>query len=363
MLFSSSLTQRHQQVLWATIQHYVATAEPVGSKTLLQEYDFQVSSATIRNAMSCLEKAGLLYQPHTSAGRIPSDSGYRIYVDQLMKPDETVRIELEQVLANQLSWQSSSLEAMLQGAAKILATLSGCIALITLPTNSGHQRLRHLQLVPMEMGKVMLIVVTDTYETQSILMDLATDENGQGEENLDERALDRELQILSNFLNSKLAGKSFSELVSLDWGELDREFIHYGNFLKQLQQQLALRVQTPTSSPIMIHGLSEVLRQPEFSQLQQVQTLIHLLEEEQEQLFSLIFELSDLEQALSKVTVRIGSENPLEPMQSCTLVSAIYHQGKIPAGSVAVIGPTRMLYENAIVMVEAAADYLSDSLS
>lgn len=363
MAFSSNLTQRHQKVLWATIQHYVATAEPVGSKTLMQEYGFHVSSATIRNTMSWLEKAGLLYQPHASAGRIPSDSGYRIYVDQLMKPDETVKIELEQILANQLSWQSSSLEAVLQGAARILATLSGCIALITLPTNFGQQQLRHLQLVPMEMGKVMLIVVTDTYETQSILLDLPTIENAEEQENLDEQVTRRKLQILSNFLNSKLAGQSLSELATLDWGELDREFTSYGNFLKQLQKQLALRAQPPTSTPIMIRGLSEVLRQPEFSQLQQVQTLVHLLEEEQEQLFSLIFEVPDLEQSLSKVAVRIGSENPLEPMQSCTLVSAIYHQGKIPAGSVAVIGPTRMLYENAIIMVEAAADYLSESLS
>ncbi len=361
MSLQPTLSERHQNILWATIQHYVATAEPVGSKTLAQEYGFQVSSATIRNSMGWLEKAGFLYQPHTSAGRVPSDSGYRVYVDQLMRPDAIIGSKIEEIFAQKLLWNTGTLEAILQRAAKILAAVSGYIALITMPINPKSQSLLHLQLVPLEASRVMLIVVTDSYETESIVMELTAPEINS--EARDEAVMAEELEILSNFLNSKLRGQQLAELGGLDWGQLDREFAGYADFIEQLQTELSLRAQPPGSTPILVRGFSEVLRQPEFSQLQQVQTLIQLLEEGQNELLPLIFESSESEATANKVSVTIGSENPLEPMQSCTLVSAIYHQGKIPVGSVGVIGPTRMLYENAIALVEAAANYLSVSLS
>ena len=372
-----NLNERYQHILWATIRHYIATAEPVGSKTLIQEYDFSVSSATIRNVMGRLEKAGLLYQPHTSAGRIPSDWGYRIYVDQLITPDQTIGRQIEQTFSQQLQRNTSSFEALLQRATQILAALSGYIALITLPQQVNHQ-IRHLQLVSVAPGQVMLVVVTDAYQTHSILVDSPTTVAEEDPEY--EELVDGELQILSNFLNSKLQGRSLSELTTLDWVELDREFERYTDFLKLLVQELTRRFQPSASTPIMIHGISEMLRQPEFSQLEQVQMLIHLLEEEQDQLWPLIFELpqSDKLDRVSgtpplnggacadrrfPVNIKIGSENPLEPMHLCTLVSCTYRQGEIPVGSVGVIGPTRMLYESAIPLVKSTADYLSEAIS
>lgn len=350
------LTDRQQHILWATVRHYIATAEPVGSKALVDEYKLRVSPATIRNAMGVLEKAGLLYQPHTSAGRIPSDSGYRIYVDQLITPSEVLTRRVEQVLQDRLKWEDWSLEALLQGAAQILATVSGCITLITMPQTSS-ACLRHLQLVQVDPGRVMLIVVTDAYETQSALMELplADDEAPPNSE-----VVERELQILSNFLNSQLRGRSLLELAALDWSQLDQEFQRYGDFLKTFLADLSRRTQPQAATQIMIRGVAEVLRQPEFSELQQVQTIIHLLEEEQDQLWPLIFE-QPLERG-RRVAIRIGSENPLEPIRTCTLISSTYRRGEVPVGSVGVLGPTRMDYETAIAVVEAAADYLSDAL-
>lgn len=358
MTIQVQLTDRQQHILWATVRHYIATAEPVGSKALVDEYNLRVSPATIRNAMGVLEKAGLLYQPHTSAGRIPSDSGYRIYVDQLITPSDVLTRQVELVLQDRLKFEDWSLEALLQGAAQLLATVSGCITLITMPqTNTA--RLRHLQLVQIDPGRVMLIVVTDAYETQSALMDLPK----SGEETLpDPEVIERELQILSNFLNSQLRGRSLAELATLQWSQLDREFQRYGDFLKTSLADLSRRTQPQSATQIMIRGVAEVLRQPEFSELQQVQTIIHLLEEEQDQLWPLIFE-PEVEPGRRRVMVRIGSENPLEPIRSCTLISSTYQRGSVPVGSVGVLGPTRMDYETAIAVVEAAADYLSENLS
>jgi heat-inducible transcriptional repressor len=354
-----NLTNRQQQILWATIRHYIATAEPVGSKILAAEYDLSVSPATVRACMGFLEKAGLLYQPHTSAGRVPSDSGYRIYVDQLITPSEILGRKVEHLLADHLKGEEGGFEGLLRDSAQILSAVSGYIALITMPqTRTTH--LRHLQLVQPEPRRVMLIVVTDAYETQSVLMELPHSED---ETSLDESIIDRELQILSNFLNSKLRGRSLAELATLDWSELDREFARYADLLKQLLAELNRRALAPEPTPIMIRGISEVLRQPEFSELQQVQMLLHLLEEEQDQLWPLIFELPENTSLERRVKVLIGSENPLEPMRTCTLVSATYQQGEVPVGSVGILGPTRMLYENAIALVEAAADYLTGALS
>jgi heat-inducible transcriptional repressor len=173
-----NLTDRQQHILWATVRHYIATAEPVGSKALVDEYNLSVSPATIRNAMGTLEKAGLLYQPHTSAGRVPSDSGYRIYVDQLIQPSDTLARKVEQVL-DQLNWSDGRMDTALRGAAQILATISGYIAMITIP-QTNMACLRHLQLVQLEAGKVMLIVVTDAYETHSVLVQLRSTQKVTG---------------------------------------------------------------------------------------------------------------------------------------------------------------------------------------
>ncbi|MFN6567204.1 heat-inducible transcriptional repressor HrcA [Nostoc minutum NIES-26] len=354
------LTNRQQHILWATVRHYIATAEPVGSKALVEEYNLGVSSATIRNVMGVLEKSGLLYQPHTSAGRVPSDSGYRIYVNQLITPSEVLAKEVELTLQQRLHWEDWSLESLLQGAAQILATLSGCISLITMPQTTT-AILRHLQLVQIEAGRIVLIVVTDGYETHSKLMDLPP---VQEEKQPDPEVIDRELQIVSNFLNSHLRGRSLLELASLDWSQLDREFQRYGEFLKNSVAELTRRTIAPAATQIMVRGVAEVLRQPEFSQLQQVQTLIHLLEEEQDQLWPLIFDEPEAEEAgKPRVTVRIGAENPLEPIRTCSLISSTYRRGSVPVGSVGVLGPTRLDYESAIAVVAAAADYLSEAFS
>ncbi|HHP7232810.1 MAG TPA: heat-inducible transcriptional repressor HrcA [Xenococcaceae cyanobacterium] len=373
-----NLNKRSQNILKATIERYIATAEPVGSKAIANDCNLKVSSATIRNIMGRLEAAGLLYQPHTSAGRVPSDFGYRIYVDRLLIPDETRGKKLAASLYQKLPGERASLEALLQRATKILAALSGYIALITFPQNPT-DTLRHIQLVRVASGQIMSIIVTDAYHTDSILIESSFLENPE----MDEATISDELQLLSNFLNQKLKGRSLSEIAVLNWSEIKQEFAQYTDVFNILSQELGRSLQQTNYPHIAIHGIAEVLHQPEFSQVQQVQTLLYLLEEEKEQLAPVIFSfpedytfdregyrrsvgLSHLapnsaSSAKKKVMIKIGAENALEPMQTCAVVSANYYQDEIPVGSVGVIGPTRMLYENAIALVETTADYLSEA--
>ena len=178
---------------------------------------------------------------------------------------------------------------------------------------------------------------------------------------MDSELLSHELQVLSNFLPEHLRSRSLSELQQLDWRELGQEFELYGSLVGSMLQELDRRlVQSILPTQLMVSGVADVLNQPEFSELQQLQTILHLLEAGQSQLVPLIFEVPAQQQ---RVTIRIGTENILEPIRSCTLISSNYNRGPIPLGSVSILGPTRMDYESTIALVEATADYLSEHLS
>jgi heat-inducible transcriptional repressor len=328
----------------------------VGSKVLAQEYDLQVSPATVRQAMGMLERAGLLFQPHTSAGRIPSDHGYRLYVDRLIQPSRQVAQQVDSQLSQSLDWEGWSLEALLRDAAQILSTLSGYLTLITVPQVSPAS-IRHLQLVQVAPHQVLVVVVLASLETHSLVMQLPPQEEGPSPD-----ALDRELKILSNFLNTQLQGKTLADIAALDWLELGQEFQRYAQVLQTATGSLARRLNASHSSQFIMSGLAEVLRQPEFSEAPRFQAIVQLLEEEQAQLWPLVFETETEGAAGRQVRVWIGSENPLEPMQGCALISSTYSRGEVPVGSISVLGPTRMVYEDAIAIVEAAANYLSESL-
>ncbi len=368
------------------MRHYVSTAEPVGSKSLANGYNLQVSSATIRNVMSALEGSGLLYQPHTSAGRIPSDSGYRAYVNELMEPSRPLIRQMENTLSQRIGSQgshrpgshtqlfnSSRIESLLQESAQVIASLSGYVALVTLPQVES-ATIQHLQLVPVSDRQILLVVVLDVYNNHSILLPLLPAKASDGSEGLAEASGDiaSELQMLSNFLTHQLKGCSLQDAV-LDWSEIDRAFTRYASALQQAISDLSVRSQTKPATQILVSGLAEVLAQPEFSERSQIRSIVELLEDGRDQLWPLISTVSRASREVSPLTaaltpnqrlrIWIGSENPVEPMQSCALVTASYGQSPGPVGSLGVLGPTRMLYENAIAAVEAAANYLTDAVA
>jgi heat-inducible transcriptional repressor len=364
------LNVRQQNILRATVRHYVSTAEPVGSKSLVSGYNLRVSSATIRNVMGALEESGLLYQPHTSAGRIPSDSGYRAYVDELMTPSEPLTRQMEHTInqrldAQRLDWDGPVMEALLQESAQVLASLSGYIALVTMPQRN-EAKIKHLQMVRVSDDQLLLVVI-DTCNNHSILMPhppAAKDWVGEDTQ----VASDHELQILSNFLTAQLKGRSLRDC-ALDWSELDQAFQRYAQDLQQAMVDLSRRSRKSPATQILISGLAEVLGQPEFSERHQIRSIVELLEDGRDQLWPLISaESAHSEGETSllgnrRLRIWIGAENPVAPMRSCALVTTMYGSAPGPVGSIGVLGPTRMLYENAVAAVEAAANYLSDAVA
>ncbi|MBE9063062.1 heat-inducible transcriptional repressor HrcA [cf. Phormidesmis sp. LEGE 11477] len=360
------LNSRQRDILRATVRHYVNTAEPVGSKSLAKGYDLQVSSATIRNVMSALEGSGLLYQPHTSAGRIPSDSGYRRYVDELMVPSEPLTRRMETTLSDRLDWNGLAMEALLKESAQVLSRLSGYIALVTLP-HVGTSVVKHLKLVRVSDHQILLVVL-DIYDNHSVLLPIAPDpkDSELKDEHLD---IDAELQVLSNFLTNQLRGRSLHD-AKLDWSDLDQTFQRYTEALQSAIADLAKKTSTAPNSQILISGLAEALDQPEFAEREQIRSIVQLLEDGRDQLWPLIANplLPDTETGSplakrQRIRIWIGAENPLEPMRACALIASRYGHSPGPTGSLGVLGPTRMLYENAVAAVEAAANYLTDAVS
>ncbi|MEN9232208.1 MAG: heat-inducible transcriptional repressor HrcA [Thermostichus sp. DG02_5_bins_236] len=392
------LTPRQRKILWATVRSYIATAEPVGSKTLAQSYDLGVSTATIRNDLATLEQVGLLFQPHTSAGRIPSDFGYRVYVNDLLAtpsshstgiPHDTPQSDphpaLQRLMEHLNRQLGDDLDSLLQRVAQLLAHLSGCIALIT-PPQGPVVAIHHVQLVAVSPGRVMVLVVTDSYQTYSAMVSPPEWPSDR---------LEDELQLLSNFLTLKLRGKTFAELQDLSWLKLDEEFRTYGHWLQQLLRSVVQRYLQPPLGQVFSAGMTELMRQPEFSQAQQVQAVVQLIEEGSQQLQGMIglrpMDMTGLQtpkttQSSVKaksgstneeegngeqdphhpripVIIYIGSENPLESLHHCTVIASTYHRRSSPLGTVTLLGPTRMAYEHSIAAVQAVASHLTRALA
>ena len=319
------LPRRQQEVLQATVRHYVDTTEPVGSKTLVQRFGLDASPATVRSAMGALEQRGLLTQPHTSAGRIPSQRGYRHYVDCLLPAPGVAVGQLERELMG-LSLQWAALDDLLLQLARRLADLTGLLSLITRPQRRN-PRLQALRLVPS--GERLLVFLVE------------------------------EGACASN-LNLRLPAAAHGQLPALErWAceQLSRGELHWQTLPSQLKlsgavlrQGLHSHRQGLPSSPqaALTMGVGGLLLQPEFQRSDSLRPLLQLVEEEPGQVL-----LS--EQAGGLGGVWIGTEHPHPALGPCAVVQASYGAGADGLGHVALIGPMRMAYATARSAVQAVA--------
>lgn len=332
------VSERSLEVLRAIIGDYVATHEPVGSKRLVERYQFGVSAATIRNDMAALEEAELIAAPHTSSGRVPTDRGYRVFVDQLadVRPLTTAqRRAIEQFLRGSLEP-----EELLTRSVRTLAQLTGSVAIGHLPSLLD-ARIHRIELVSLSARRVLVVLITDTGRVEQRIVDLETDTS------------DDDFLALRDLVNERLVGKRLEDAAA-ELRELHNDD-QLGGVAERVLQSLVQQVFANRDDKLIIAGAANLaLTEQDFSSIFPVLEAI----EEQVVLLRLVAEL-DLD--AREVAVSIGHENPDSALEETSILASGYTQaGDARLG---ILGPTRMDYQRNIAAVRAVARYLSRSFN
>lgn len=337
--------ERRKKILEAIIQEYILTAEPVGSRTLSKKYQFGVSSATIRNEMADLEDMGFLKQPHTSAGRIPSDKGYRFYVDYLINIQEVPK-SLEDFIHKKYLDKQNEIKEIIQMTSQVLSNFTKYTAMVTSPQTSKLQ-FKRLQLIPLAEKRVLLIVVIgDGIVCQRTL-------------NLTNVPKQDDLENISRYLNARLENLPLANITSDLLGLLEKDLYDNVDFYRQLHDMISsviLESIQQESDKVYLDGIINILDQPEFADVEKVKIVFRLLEKE-DNLRSLMEATPN-----SGLKVVIGQENPIDEMQDCSLVVANYLYKEQSFGKIAILGPTRMEYSKVISMVNFMSRVLTKVL-
>lgn len=326
------LDARKMKILKAIIQNYLETGEPVGSRTISKFSDLQLSSATIRNEMSDLEEMGYIIQPHTSAGRIPSDKGYRLYVDQLMLDSEAKDRELSE-MKDFIIQKVDRVENVLKQMARLLANNTQYAALITGP--QLHQnKLKFIQLSKMDTGKLLAVIVVEGNIIKNTILDI--------EEDLTDEAL-LNLNIL---LNTTLNGLTIEQITLGSINRMKGQAGIYSDLIQKVLDAVAEAIQIDDDMQIYTSGTTNIFKYPELSDGEKASKLLSTLEEKK-QLQELIADNLDKE-GKNEIQVYIGDETPVQTMKDCSVVTASYDLGEGLHGTIGIIGPKRMDYEHVV---------------
>ncbi|MFO7263144.1 MAG: heat-inducible transcriptional repressor HrcA [Bacillaceae bacterium G1] len=334
------LTERQQQILQIVVEHYISEAEPVGSRMVSKRGGMPYSPATIRNEMADLEEMGYLEQPHTSAGRIPSEKGYRYYVDRLVQPTpiswQKVR-ELKQLLSEKMVHTEQSM----QQTAEILSNVTNYTTFVLGP-EAYHASLKSLQLIPITDETAVVIIVTNTghVEHHKITIPDGIPRN--------------EMERLVNLLNAKLYQVPLVQLKSRlrqeIADEIRRHLTAYEAWMNFLESLLAVR---KSAERVYLSGTAKILSHPEFQDVNKVRALFEWLEN-QEALVSL------LEDSRAGIQVHIGQENKVEAMNECSLITFSHIVNGTLFGTIGILGPTRMHYNKVIGLLTTLSGDLTN---
>ncbi|TMB95919.1 MAG: heat-inducible transcription repressor HrcA [Chloroflexi bacterium] len=332
------LTERREKLLRLIVDEYVSTAQPVGSGNIVDKYRMDVSAATIRSEMARLEEEGLITQPHTSAGRVPTDQGYRYYVEALMKEEELPE-QLQQTIRHQFHQAARELEEWARLAAAILAARLRNAAVVTTP-HTAQPKLRWLELVGVHEYLALLVVVLQ--EARVLQQTLS----------LDRPFTQEELTSIARRLNDVLSGKTAAEMrsESLPVTAMEAPLIDAAASLLEAAEESEIE-------PSFLQGIRELLRQPEFSEGERILGLLELLEER-----NLARALPSAGRSTGEVKIIIGGEHPLDAMRACSVISARYSGPAGLRGSLSVVGPTRMHYPRAVSMVRYMSSLMEELL-
>ena len=334
-----ALDPRKIKILQAIIDEYIANAVPIGSRTISKKDGICCSSATIRNEMSDLEELGFLDQPHTSAGRVPSNKAYRLYVDNMIRNYALSKEEI-QYIQSYFDGRMNDMEQIVKQTARILSNITSYMS-VALPPTLKRVTIQHVQLVPVTPGRSLLLVVTDVGILKDVLM--------KTPENMDAQTLEN----VSRMITETVRGKTVDQARLLLGRELDREMMNHREIIRDIFAEVEKKMTLATAKDVVLEGAVNMLSHPEYNDVGKLKSFLSMVESR-----DILYEM------LSKATkfefsVTIGDENEYDDLKDCSVVTATYHIGGYNMGSIGVIGPTRMDYKRAI----AVLGYLGKSLS
>ncbi|WP_461810285.1 heat-inducible transcriptional repressor HrcA [Faecalimonas sp.] len=327
MKSNQELDARKMKILQTIIKTYLETGEPVGSRTISKYTDLNLSSATIRNEMADLEDLGYIIQPHTSAGRIPSDKGYRLYVDMLMEEKEQEVTGMKE----QMLEKADKMEQLLKQVAKVLANSTNYATMISAPT-CNRNKLKFIQLSQVDENQIIAVIVM---EGNIIKNKIVTVSECLGNETL---------LKLNMLLNTNLNGMSIEEINLGMIARLKEQAGIHSKVISEVLDAVAEAIQIDNDLEIYTSGATNIFKYPELSDNQSAQEIISAFEEKQ-QLASLVTETLSSEDNKG-IQVYIGNETPVHTMKDCSVVTATYELGEGMQGTIGIIGPKRMDYEN-----------------
>ena len=324
------LDERKQKILKAIIQTYLETGEPVGSRTISKYTDLNLSSATIRNEMSDLEDMGYILQPHTSAGRIPSDKGYRLYVDALMKEKEEEVSEIKELMIQ----KTDRMEKVLKQVVKILASNTNYATMITGPSYH-HTKVKFIQLSRVSVDQLLAVIVVDGNMVRNQMIHL--------EEEMDEETVLK----LNLLLNTQLNGLTVEEISLGMIAKMKEQAGIHSGVVSQVVDAIAAAISEEEEMPVFTSGATNILKYPELSDNEMAAQLISAFEEKKP-LADFLEETKSEDGEETGIQIYIGSESPIQTMKDCSVVTATYELGDCMTGTIGIIGPKRMDYENVV---------------
>ena len=325
MEFIRELNERKLKILKAVIQNYLETGEPVGSRTISKYTDLNLSSATIRNEMADLEELGYIVQPHTSAGRIPSDKGYRLYVDMLMQDKEQEVTEIKE----QMLEKADKMDQLLKQAARVLANSTNYATMVSAPV-SAKNRLKFIQLSQVDEEQLIAVIVLEGNIVKNQILKV--------DEELDSETLLK----LNMLLNTTLNGMAIDQITPGLIAKLKEQAGIHSGVISDVLDAVANVIQLEQDMEIYTSGATNIFRYPELSDKQSAQEIISAFEEKQ-QLSELVTQT--LSSDSKGIQVYIGNETPVQNMKDCSVVTATYELGEGMQGTIGIIGPKRMDYE------------------
>lgn len=334
------LDERKQKILEAIIHNYMESGEPVGSRTVSKYTDLNLSSATIRNEMADLEEMGYILQPHTSAGRIPSDKAYRLYVDTVLKKKEKEVDEARGVLIE----KADKIDLLLQQVAKLLAENTNYTTMVSKPKYE-HKKIKFIQLNKITDVQLLVIVVLDNNHVNNKLINLAYP--------LDENIVSQ----LNFMINAALNGLDVTEINLAIMQEIKEKAGEYGELASSILDSIGEAMSDEETSEIYTSGATNILKYPELSDKEKMVELLSTFEEKQ-RLEAWVNDDSDPEE--HGIQVYIGDESPVEAMKDCSVVTATYKIKEGVYGKIGIVGPKRMNYEKVVGTLESCMQQLDD---